>query len=88
MKLWDQWYNCVRKLQPACSRSRTFLFLVLVLIGFSIRPESAGVTSFIRAVFLDPGFYKGFLHFFNYSHTCPRKNYRLTKKRKSRTPLC
>lgn len=67
MKLWDQWYNCVRKLQPACSRSRTFLFLVLVLIGFSIRPESAGVTSFIRAVFLDPGFYKGFLHFFNYS---------------------
>jgi hypothetical protein len=43
------------------------MFLVLVLVGFSIRPECAGVTSFIRAVFLEPSLYKGFLHFFNYS---------------------
>jgi len=43
------------------------MFLVLVLVGFSIRSECAGVTSFIRAVGLEPGLYKGFLHFFNYS---------------------
>ncbi|MGC9327236.1 MAG: transposase, partial [Candidatus Hinthialibacter sp.] len=45
----------------------TYMFLVLILVGFCIRPECAGVTSFIRAVCLDPGLYKGFLHFFNYS---------------------
>lgn len=43
------------------------MFLVLILVGFCIRSECAGVTSFIRAVCLDPGLYKGFLHFFNYS---------------------
>jgi hypothetical protein len=43
------------------------MFLVLILVGFSIRPECAGVTSFIRAVCLEPGLYKGFLHFFNCS---------------------
>lgn len=67
MYLWSQWYSCVRDFQAACSRSRTYLYLVLVLVGFSIRPECAGVTSFIRAVFLEPELYKGFLHFFNYS---------------------
>ena len=67
MNLWSQWYRCVHDFQAACSRSRTYLYLVLVLVGFSIRPECAGVTSFIRAVFLEPGLYQGFLHFFNYS---------------------
>ena len=43
------------------------MFLVLTLVGFCIRPECAGVTSFIRVVCLEPGLYKGFLHFFNYS---------------------
>jgi len=67
MKLWNQWYRCVQDFQAACTRSRTYMYLVLVLVGFSIRPDCAGVTSFIRAVFLEPGLYKGFLHFFNYS---------------------
>ncbi len=67
MNLWNQWYRCIRYFQPACSRSRTYMFLVLILVGFSIRSESAGVTSFIRVVCLEPGLYKGFLHFFNYS---------------------
>lgn len=67
MYLWSQWYSGVPEFQAACSRSRTFLYLVLVLVGFSIRTECAGVTSFIRGLFLDPGLYRGFLHFFNYS---------------------
>ena len=67
MNLWRQWYSCVQNFQPACSRSRTYMFLVLTLVGFCIRPECAGVTSFIRVVCLEPGLYKGFLHFFNYS---------------------
>lgn len=67
MYLWNSWYKCVHFFQPACSRSRTFFYLVLVWVGFSIRPECAGVTSFIRVAFLEPSLYKGFLHFFNYS---------------------
>ncbi len=67
MKLWSLWYSCVHHLRRACSYKRTYMFLVLVLVAFSIRPECAGVTSFIRAVFLEPGLYKGFFHFFNYS---------------------
>ena len=67
MCLWSLWYRCVQPFQAACSRNRTFFYLVLILVGFSIRPECAGVTSFIRAVCLEPGLYKGLLHFFNYS---------------------
>jgi len=40
---------------------------VLILAGFSIHPECAGVTSFIRVLFLEPSLYKGFLLFLNYS---------------------
>ena len=67
MKLWMEWYSHVQKLQWACTRKRTFVFLVLVLVGFTIRLDLAGVTSWIRAVPLDPVHYKGLLHFFNYS---------------------
>ena len=67
MKLWNLWYSCVQDLQASCSRKRTFLYLVLVLLGFSTRWDNAGVTSFIRAVSLEPMLYRGLLHFFNYS---------------------
>ena len=67
MKLWNLWYSCVQELQASCSRKRTFLYLVLVLVGFSTRWDCAGVTSFIRAVSLEPMVYRGMLHFFNYS---------------------
>lgn len=67
MNLWNQWYSCVQHFQGSCSRKRTFVYLVLVLVGFTLRMECAGVTSFIRALCLEPGLYRGFLHFFNYS---------------------
>lgn len=67
MKLWISWYRCVEEFQAACSRSRTFFYLVLVLVGFSVRWECAGVTSFIRALCLEPALYTGLLHFFNSS---------------------
>lgn len=41
--------------------------LVIVLVGFTIRTDLAGVTSLIRAVPMDPVHYKKLLHFFNYS---------------------
>jgi len=67
MKLWNQWYTCVRYFQPACSRNQTYIYLVLVLLGFTLRTDLAGVTSFIRALWLYPLIYQRLLHFFCYS---------------------
>jgi hypothetical protein len=67
MILWIQWYSCVQEFQASCSRDRSFVYLVLVLVAFSIRQDLAGVTSFIRALCMPPRFYPNFLHFFNYS---------------------
>lgn len=60
-----QWYNCVKVLRPACSRSATFMWLVLSLVGMSIRTESLGVTSFLRAAGLKESCYHRFLHLFH-----------------------
>ena len=65
MKLWIEWFKCVQHLRPACSRFRTFLWMTLVLAGFAVRPEIAGVTSFVRALWLRAGAYDGLLNFFH-----------------------
>ena len=65
MLLWLEWYRCVRELRPACSRNRTFLWMCLVLVGFSIRTELFGVTSFVRSCFLRPEKYRRLLHLFH-----------------------
>ena len=65
MTLWLAWYQCVKALRPACRRKRTFLWMVVALMGFSIRADLAGVTSFVRALGLCPGAYLLLLHFFH-----------------------
>ena len=62
MTLWVEWFRCVRLLRPACARKSTFLWMSLALAGFSIRSELAGVTSFVRALWLDPATYRRLLH--------------------------
>ena len=63
--LWKEWFGCVWALRCACTRHRTFVYLVLVLVGFSIRTDLAGVTSFIRSLALQPRLYPRLLHFFH-----------------------
>ena len=65
MLLWIEWYHCVRELRNACSRKRTFIWMCLVLVGFSIRTELFGVTSFVRSCFLRPEKYRRLLHLFH-----------------------
>ena len=65
MELWIHWFRCVHALRQACSRTRTFMWMTLVLIGFSIRSELLGVTSFIRACFINPEKYRNFLRLFH-----------------------
>jgi DDE superfamily endonuclease len=67
MRLWIEWFKAVAHLRPACARTRTYLWMVLVLMGLSIRADAAGVTSFVRVLGLAPAAYKRLLHLFHSS---------------------
>ena len=65
MSLWCAWIEAVRSLRPACQRSRTFLWMVLTLIGLCCRLDLAGVTSYVRILGMRPEAYHRFLHLFH-----------------------
>src|SRR5438128_3339613 len=63
--LWLAWLRALQPLRPACSRTRTFLWLVLVLAALCLRPDLAGVTSLVRSLGLSDASYYCLLHFFH-----------------------
>lgn len=65
MTLWIEWFRCALELRQACSRGRTFVWMCLVLVGFCIRVDLLGVTSFVRSCFLRPEKYRRLLHLFH-----------------------
>ena len=65
MRLWTEWLQTVLSLRPACSRSRTFFWMILALIGLCCRADNAGVTSFVRVLNFRGEAYHRFLHFFH-----------------------
>ena len=65
MELWKKWLSLVNHFEKACSRKKTFLWLVLVLIGFTTKFDFLGVTSLARGVGLLPTYYIGMLNFFH-----------------------
>jgi hypothetical protein len=54
MRLWSVWWSCVEPLRPAFSRGRTFLWFAAAVAAACVRPDLAGVTSFVRALGLPP----------------------------------
>ena len=64
MELWSRWLTLVNQLENACSRKKTFFWLVTVLIGFTIKFDFLGVTSIARGVGLLPNYYTCMLHLF------------------------
>lgn len=64
MQLWTNWLSVVKQLRPAFSRKTTFMWMIVVLIGFTIKFDSNGVTSFVRAVGLNSNHYLSLLNFF------------------------
>jgi hypothetical protein len=52
INLWSIWLERVWQLRDSCSRLQTFLWMVVVLIGFTVRPDLIGVTSFVRGLWL------------------------------------
>lgn len=65
MKLWIQWWKAVWNLRPACSRLRTFLWLVTSMAGLTVRMDFFGVTSIVRALGLKSYCYDRILDFFH-----------------------
>ena len=65
MFLWVELFKCVRALRPACSRMRTFEWLLVVIAAMATRPDLLGVSSFIRASWLKESCYELLLKFFH-----------------------
>lgn len=65
MDLWIIWYQTVAALRPACARTRTFLWLVVVLAAMTSRTDRAGVTSLVRSHWLRARCYHRLLYFFH-----------------------
>jgi hypothetical protein len=65
MTLWLAWMQAVLSLRPACRRSRTYLWMVLALVGLCCRLDLSGVTSYVRVLSFRPEAYHRFLHLFH-----------------------
>ena len=63
--LWSACWRALQPLRPACARTTTFLWLVVVLAGLCLRPDLAGVTSLLRGLGLANASYHCLLHFFH-----------------------
>lgn len=65
MELWLEVIRCCYSLANACTRKRTFMWLLVVLVAWLARPDLLGVTSFVRSSFLAPAVYPLLLNFFH-----------------------
>lgn len=65
MELWFAWMQIAAHLRHACSRNTTYLWMLMVLIGMTVRTDYLGVSSYIRALGTKPKHYKRFLDFFH-----------------------
>ena len=65
MSLWNPWLKAVLALRPACTRARTFLWVLLALAGLCCRSDNAGVTSFVRVLNFSGKAYHRLLHMFH-----------------------
>ena len=61
--LWCEWWKLAIQLRDACARNRTFLWMIVCLVGMTIRVDLLGVTSIVRALGLLPIYYDRILDF-------------------------
>ncbi len=70
MKIWSEWWKWAGKLHGARSRERAFMWMLVAIIGFSIRDDLLGVTSFIRCIGLQSFCYDRLIDFFHTTALC------------------
>ena len=68
--LWRKWWRMARHLRGACARTRTFLWMVVFLMGMTVRTDLLGVTSVVRALGLLPACYDRMLDFLHSPALC------------------
>ena len=61
----NELYGILKSMRPAFSRKATYVWFVIVFVGFVMRTDSFGVSSIIRALLLLPMHYPSLLHFFH-----------------------
>ena len=59
--------NLLKAMRPAFSRQATFGWFVVAFAGFVVRSDTFGVSSIVRALWLEPVCYPSLLHFFHSS---------------------
>ncbi len=57
--------NFLRAMRPAFSRQATFVWFVVIVVGFLLRTDTLGVSSIVRALSLPSPAYPCLLHFFH-----------------------
>ena len=72
--LWGCWWNAIQLLRPGFSRLSTFMWFATVVAGMTVRVDTLGVTSIVRALNLRPKLYHRLLAHF---HSTGVKLYRL-----------
>ena len=65
MYLWLQWWGMLAQVRPAFSRTRTFLWFALCVMGMTVRKDLLGVTSIVRALGLKQKCYDRLLDCFH-----------------------
>ena len=65
MRLWQEWWRWCAPLRGACARTRTFLWMSVVLAGLCVREDLWGVTSLVRTLGLRALCYDRLLDFFH-----------------------
>jgi len=67
MQLWIEWWNQLRPLRPAFSRTRTFLWFAVALAATCVHSDLLGVSSMVRALGLQERCYDRLLDCFHRS---------------------
>lgn len=68
--MWEWINETLCAFRKCFTREAAFRWFVVVVLGFIVRSDSLGVTSFIRGLFIDPQFYHTVLHFFRANSWC------------------
>jgi hypothetical protein len=65
LSLWGLWWNAIQLLRPAFSRLSTFMWFATTVAGMTVRVDTLGVTSIVRALDLRPKLYHRLLAHFH-----------------------
>jgi hypothetical protein len=54
LSLWGLWWNAIQLLRPAFSRLSAFMWFATIVAGITVRVDTLGITSIVRALNLRP----------------------------------